>query len=290
MLDGLDALVLDIQDAGARFYTYITTLGYAMEAAAKKGIAFYVLDRPNPLTGSRVQGPMMDKNTKSFTGYFPLPIRHGMTVGELAEMFNVENKIGVKLHVIRMVGYQRTSWYDETGLPWVNPSPNLRSLTQAILYPGVAMVEGANVSVGRGTDTPFELLGAPWVSADELTQYLNKRQIPGVTFRPTHFVPHSNRFKDQPCHGIQIILNDRQCFDSPSLGVEIASALYRLYPKILRSTRRLGLWAVAGLSMPSRRANLMSLCRNGKNLSKSFKSYGPSICFISFQRREEKEG
>jgi uncharacterized protein YbbC (DUF1343 family) len=174
---------------------------------------------------------MMDKNTKSFTGYFPLPIRHGMTVGELAEMFNVENKIGVKLHVIRMVGYQRTSWYDETGLPWVNPSPNLRSLTQAILYPGVAMVEGANVSVGRGTDTPFELLGAPWMSADELTQYLNKRQIPGVTFRPTHFVPHSNRFKDQPCHGIQIILNDRQCFDSPSLGVEIASALYRLYPK-----------------------------------------------------------
>jgi uncharacterized protein YbbC (DUF1343 family) len=212
-----------------------------MEAAAKKGIAFYVLDRPNPLTGSRVQGPMMDKNTKSFTGYFPLPIRHGMTVGELAEMFNVENKIGVKLHVIRMVGYQRTSWYDETDLPWVNPSPNLRSLTQAILYPGVAMVEGANVSVGRGTDTPFELLGAPWMSADELTQYLNKRQIPGVTFRPTHFVPHSNRFKDQPCHGIQIILNDRQCFDSPSLGVEIASALYRLYSKDFEIDKTLGL-------------------------------------------------
>ena len=231
MLDGLDAVVFDIQDAGTRFYTYITTLGYAMEAAAKRGIAFYVLDRPNPLTGSWVQGPMMDKNTKSFTGYFPLPIRHGMTVGELAQMFNVENKIGVKLHVIRMAGYQRTSWYDETGLPWVNPSPNLRSLTQAILYPGVAMVEGANVSVGRGTDTPFQVLGAPWVSADELTQYLNKRKIPGVTFRPTHFVPHRYRFKDQPCHGIQIILNDRQCFDSPSLGVEIASALYRLYPK-----------------------------------------------------------
>jgi uncharacterized protein YbbC (DUF1343 family) len=231
MLDGVDALVLDIQDAGVRFYTYLTTLGYAMEAAAKKGIPFYVLDRPNPLTGSRVQGPMMDKDMKSFTGYFPLPIRHGMTVGELAEMFNVENKIGVKLHVIKMAGYQRTSWYDETGLPWVNPSPNLRSLTQAILYPGVAMVEGANVSVGRGTDAPFELLGAPWVSADELTHYLNKRQIPGVRFRPAHFVPHGYRFKDQPCHGIQMILDDRQCLDSPSLGIEIASALYRLYPK-----------------------------------------------------------
>jgi uncharacterized protein YbbC (DUF1343 family) len=241
MLDGLDALVLDIQDAGARFYTYITTLGYAMEAGAKKGIAFYVLDRPNPLTGSRVQGPIMDKDARSFTGYFPLPIRHGMTVGELAEMFNVENKIGVKLHVIKMAGYQRTSWYDQTGLPWVNPSPNLRSLTQAILYPGVAMVEGANVSVGRGTDTPFEILGAPWVSADELTQHLNKRQIPGVRFRPTHFVPHSNPFKEQPCHGIQIILDDRQCFDSPSLGIEIASALYRLYPKDFEIDKTLGL-------------------------------------------------
>jgi len=251
MLDGLDALVFDIQDAGTRFYTYITTLGYAMEAAAKKGIAFYVLDRPNPLTGSRVQGPMMDKDTKSFTGYFPLPIRHGMTVGELAEMFNVENKIGVMLHVVKMADYQRTSWYDETGLPWVNPSPNLRSLTQAILYPGVAMVEGANVSVGRGTDTPFELLGAPWVRADELTQYLNERQIPGVRFRQAHFVPRGYRFKDQPCHGIQIILNDRQCFDSPSLGIEIASALYRLYPKAFEIDKTLGLmgsrWLVDAL-------------------------------------------
>jgi uncharacterized protein YbbC (DUF1343 family) len=164
-----------------------------------------------------------------------------MTVGELAEMFNVENKIGVKLHVIKMAGYQRTSWYDETGLPWVNPSPNLRSLTQAILYPGVAMVEGANVSVGRGTDTPFELLGAPWVNAEHLTDYLNERQIPGVGFRPAHFIPHRDHFKDQPCHGIQILLNDRQCFDAPLLGIEIASALYRLYPKDFEIDKTLGL-------------------------------------------------
>jgi uncharacterized protein YbbC (DUF1343 family) len=231
MLTGLDALAFDIQDMGVRFYTYITTLGYAMEAAAKKGIAFYVLDRPNPITGAVVQGPIMEKNFKSFTGYFPLPIRHGMTVGELAQMFNTENRIGAKLHVIKMAGYDRAIWYDETGLPWVNPSPNLRTLTQGILYPGVAMVEGANVSVGRGTATPFELLGAPWIDADQLTQYLNGRQIPGVEFRRAHFVPDADRFKNRECRGVRIILTDRQALNSPSLGIEIASALYRLYPK-----------------------------------------------------------
>ncbi|MBI5968493.1 MAG: DUF1343 domain-containing protein [Deltaproteobacteria bacterium] len=155
MLNGLDVLVFDVQDVGVRFYTYITTMGYAMEAAAEKGIAFWVLDRPNPITGSLVQGPILEEDLKSFTGYFPLPIRHGMTVGELAKLFNRENKIGAKLQVIKMSGYKRTDWYDETGLPWVNPSPNLRTLTQMILYPGVAMAEGANVSVGRGSKTPF---------------------------------------------------------------------------------------------------------------------------------------
>ncbi len=174
MLIGLDALVFDIQDAGARFYTYITTMGYAMEACAKKGIPFYVLDRPNPINASLVQGPILDSNLRSFTGYFPLPIRHGMTVGELAKMFNGEKKIGAKLHVVKMRGYERTHWYDETGLLWVSPSPNLRTLTEAILYPGVAMVEGSNVSVGRGTTTPFELLGAPWINGEELASYLNQ--------------------------------------------------------------------------------------------------------------------
>jgi uncharacterized protein YbbC (DUF1343 family) len=202
-----------------------------MEAAAKKGILFYVLDRPNPITGTAVQGPVMEKNFKSFTGYFPLPIRHGMTVGELAEMFNAENRIGTKLHVIKMAGYDRTIWYDQTGLPWVNPSPNLHNLTQGTLYPGVAMVEGANVSVGRGTATPFELMGAPWIDADQLTQYLNGRKIPGVGFTRAHFVPDRDRFKNQECHGVRIFLMDRQALDSPSLGIEIAAALYRLYPK-----------------------------------------------------------
>jgi uncharacterized protein YbbC (DUF1343 family)/CubicO group peptidase (beta-lactamase class C family) len=241
MLKSLDALVFDIQDVGARFYTYITTMGYAMEAVARKGISFYVLDRPNPLTASLVQGPILDKGLRSFTGYFPLPIRHGMTVGELAEMFNAEKKMGVKLRGIKMRGYKRTFWYDETGLPWVKPSPNLGTLSEVVLYPGVAMVEGSNVSVGRGTDMPFELLGAPWINGKELAVYLNNRKIQGVHFMPVDFTPMSRPFKNEVCHGVQIMLVDRQTLDSSALGVEIASALHRLYPKDFQLDKTLGL-------------------------------------------------
>jgi uncharacterized protein YbbC (DUF1343 family)/CubicO group peptidase (beta-lactamase class C family) len=230
MLEGLDALIFDAQDAGVRYYTYVTTMAYAMEAAAKRRIPFYLLDRPNPINGSVVQGPVLDKDLQSFVGYFPMPVRHGMTVGELAQMFNAENKIGAKLHVIPMQGYERTDWYDETGLLWVNPSPNLRTLAQATLYPGVAMVEGANVSVGRGTNSPFELLGAPWINGRDLAAYLNSRKIQGVRFLPVDFMPNGSRYERQLCHGVQAILVDRQALDSPALGVEIASALYRLYP------------------------------------------------------------
>ena len=241
MLEGIDALVFDIQDAGVRFYTYITTMGYAMEAAAKRGIAFYVLDRPNPITASLVQGPLLDPDLESFVNYFPLPIRHGMTVGELARMFNTENNIGAKLRVIKMRDYERTDWYDETGLAWVNPSPNLRTLTEATLYPGVAFVEGANVSVGRGTDTPFELLGAPWINGRVLADFLNKREIQGVRFVAAEFTPTSNRFENQLCHGVQIVAVDRQALDPTVLGVEITSALYRLYPKDFELDRTLEL-------------------------------------------------
>ena len=241
MLKRLDALVFDVQDAGTRFYTYISTMGYALEAASRKKIAFYVLDRPNPITASLVQGPVMDREFKSFTGYFPLPIRHGMTVGELARMFNVENKIGVRLKIIQMNGYRRSDWYDETGLSWVNPSPNLRSLTQAVLYPGVALVEGSNMSVGRGTETPFELLGAPWIQAKEFSDYLNNRKIPGVEFLAMDFTPGSNPFKDQVCYGVRIVLLDRQSFDSAALGIEIISALYQLYPKDFQIDKTLSL-------------------------------------------------
>lgn len=231
MLDGLDALVFDIQDAGARFYTYITTMGYAMEAAAEKGIAFYVLDRPNPVTASVVQGPVLDKDMRSFTGYFPLPVRHGMTVGEMAEMFNNEYKIHADLHVIKMNGYNRTDWYDKTGLQWINPSPNLRSLTAAALYPGVALAEGANVSVGRGTGTPFEIVGAPWINGEKLSAYLNSRNIQGVSFMPLDFIPSGNPFKNKKCSGVRIVLTDRETLDSASLGIEVISALHKLYPK-----------------------------------------------------------
>jgi len=241
MLEEVDALVFDIQDAGARFYTYITTLGYSMEAAAQKGIPFYVLDRPNPITASLVQGPLLDEDLRSFTGYFPLPVRHGMTVGELAAMFNGERKIGADLHIIKMNGYRRTDWYDETGLPWVNPSPNLRSLTETILYPGVALVEGANVSVGRGTDRPFEVLGAPWIRAEELTAYLNNRKIPGVLFEQVDFRPESGPYKNRVCHGIRVVMVDRRILDSPALGVEIVSALRRLYPRDFQIDKTLGL-------------------------------------------------
>jgi len=241
MLAGLDALVFDIQDAGARFYTYITTMGYAMEACAKKGIPFYVLDRPNPINALLVQGPVLDSNLRSFTGYFPLPVRHGMTVGELAKMFNAEKKMGVKLRVIKMRGYERSQWYDETGLLWLSPSPNLQTLTEAALYPGVAMVEGANVSVGRGTKTPFELVGAPWMNGEEFASYLNNRNVQGVRFIPVDFKPKSSPFKNQLCHGVQIVLLNRQMLDSPALGIEIASALYRLYPKDFRVDKTLGL-------------------------------------------------
>jgi uncharacterized protein YbbC (DUF1343 family)/CubicO group peptidase (beta-lactamase class C family) len=241
MLAGMDALVFDVQDAGARFYTYITTMGYAMEACAKKGIPFYILDRPNPITGSMVQGPILDSNLKSFAGYFSLPVRHGMTVGELAKMFNVEMKIGVKLHVIKMRGYERTDWYDETGLLWVSPSPNLRTLAEAILYPGVGMVEGADVSVGRGTSTPFELLGAPWINGEELALYLNDRKIQGVRFMPIEFTPNHSQFKNQLCQGVRILLLDRQVLDSPALGIELTSALHRLRPKDFQLDKALGL-------------------------------------------------
>lgn len=241
MLKGLDGLVFDIQEAGARFYTYITTMAYAMEAAAERGIRFYVLDRPNPITGSIVQGPVMDPEFRSFTGFHPLPIRHGMTVGELAAMFNVEGRIGANLQVIRMEGYERHYWYDETGLPWVALSPNLQTLSQAILYPGVALVEAANVSVGRGTATPFEVVGAPWIDGTELARHLSYRKILGVSFQPVDFIPRSPPYKHQQCHGIRILLEDRQLLDSPYLGIEIAAALYRRYPEVFKLERILAL-------------------------------------------------
>ena len=228
-LKNLDAIVFDVQDAGVRFYTYETTLGYFLEGAAKAGIEMIVLDRPDPVTGSFVQGFPTDAGRESFTNYWTVPVRHGMTVGELAKMFNTERGINAKLTVVPMEGWERGDWFDSTGLEWVNPSPNLRSVTEAALYPGVALIEGANVSVGRGTDAPFELVGAPWIKSKEFSAYLNARGIAGVRFVPVEFTPGSSIYSEQRCQGVNIVLTDRNGFDGPELGVELAAALHKLY-------------------------------------------------------------
>jgi uncharacterized protein YbbC (DUF1343 family)/CubicO group peptidase (beta-lactamase class C family) len=230
MLRGIDVLVFDIQDAGIRFYTYITTMAYCMEEAARNKIPFYVLDRPNPLGGEAIEGPMLDKDRLSFVGYFPLPIRHGMTVGELAQMFNAENKIRAELHVIPMKDWMRRDLFEATGQPWIPPSPNLRSLDAALLYAGIEILQNGGVSVGRGTDTPFELFGAPWIKGVDLARELNQRFIPGVRFVPTKFTPRSGLHKDVPCEGVSIVITDRPSVHSVLMGLEIAAVLRRLYP------------------------------------------------------------
>jgi uncharacterized protein YbbC (DUF1343 family)/CubicO group peptidase (beta-lactamase class C family) len=230
VMKSLDAVVIDIQDAGVPFYTYETTLGYFLEAAAAAGIEVIVLDRPNPVTGSYVQGPVADAGHEKFTGYWTVPVRHGMTMGELAKMFNAERNINAKLTVVPMEGWQRGDWFDSTGLGWVNPSPNLRSLTEAMLYPGVALIEYTNVSVGRGTDTPFEVVGAPWVKGRELAAYLNARGIAGVRFVPVTFTPAAAVYSGQKCEGVNLVLTERNALDAPELGIELATALQKLYP------------------------------------------------------------
>ena len=231
VLTSLDAVVYDIQDAGVRFYTYETTLGYFLEGAAKAGIEVFVLDRPDPITGSFVQGPVATPGKESFVTYHSLPVRHGMTVGELAKLFNEERNIHARLTVIPMTGWQRGDWFDSTSLTWTNPSPNLRSVNEATLYPGVGLVEGTNISVGRGTDTPFEVVGAPWIKAREFAQYLNARMLSGVRFVPVTFMPTSSNYANQVCQGVNIIVTDRNGLDAPELGIELASALLKLYPK-----------------------------------------------------------
>jgi uncharacterized protein YbbC (DUF1343 family)/CubicO group peptidase (beta-lactamase class C family) len=230
MLAGVDAVVVDLQDIGARFYTYPATVAYVMEETAKRGIAVIVLDRPNPI-GAAVEGPVQDAPAVGFTGYFPMPIRHGMTLGELAKLFNGqgEKKIGAALTVVPMRSWRRTEWFDETGLTWTNPSPNMRNMNAAALYPGIGAIEGTNISVGRGTDSPFEQLGAPWIDGAALAVALNARGIPGIRFYPTTFVPSADaKLGGMPCHGVFLIVTDRDALRPVRLGLEIASALVRL--------------------------------------------------------------
>lgn len=229
-LKDLDALVFDIQDIGTRFYTYISTLGHILEEGAKAKLPVFVLDRPNPIGGVEVEGPIADSDKLSFISYHTIPTRHGLTIGELAQLFNKQRNIGADLRVIKMEGWRRWMWFDETNLTWINPSPNMRSLTEATLYPGVGLLETTNVSVGRGTDTPFEIVGAPWIQGDKLAEHLNQRGLPGVRFVPVRFTPKASVFKDEACGGVNIIITDRAAFRPLPAGIEMALALRKLYP------------------------------------------------------------
>jgi uncharacterized protein YbbC (DUF1343 family)/CubicO group peptidase (beta-lactamase class C family) len=230
-LTGIDTLVIDLQDIGTRFYTYMTTMAYVMEEAASRGIRVVVLDRPNPINGFAIEGPALDAGAVGFTGYLPaMPIWHGMTMGELARLFNGEKQLGVDLTVIAARHWRRDAWFDETSLAWINPSPNMRTLYAAALYPGIGAFESANISVGRGTDTPFEHVGAPWIDGQRLSDALNARQIPGVRFYPVRFTPASSRYSGEECQGVFIVITDRQSLRPVRVGVELASALTTLFP------------------------------------------------------------
>jgi SSS family transporter len=230
-LRGLDAVVIDIADAGVRFYTYETVARYFLEVAGQTGTEVVVLDRPNPIGGAWTQGPVSDIGRDSYVNVAPVPVRHGMTLGELARYFNEEFHLHATLTVVAMTGWQRGDWFDATGLTWTNPSPNLRSLQEAVLYPAVGLIETSNISVGRGTDTPFEYVGAPWIDGRTLAHTLNARFLPGVRFLPVEFTPHAPYpYADQLCHGIELIVTDRNVLDSPELGLEIVTALHKLFP------------------------------------------------------------
>ncbi len=228
-LEKIDTLVFDIQDVGARFYTYPSTMCQAMEAAAEAGKEFFVLDRPNPIDGVTIEGPLLDENRKSFVGHQCLPVRHGMTVGELARMYAKEHNLNVKLRIIRMEGWQRHMLLYDTGLDWLNPSPNMRSLTAALLYPGIGLMEFTNVSVGRGTDAPFEVMGAPWIHERELADVVNAANPPGVRVVPLRFTPTASKFAGEQCHGLNFIITDSSQFRSFDLGLIVAHALLKLH-------------------------------------------------------------
>ena len=239
MLTGIDALVFDVQDAGVRFYTYTTTMAYCMEEAAKRGIAFYVLDRRNPLGGQIVEGPMVDPDKTAFVPYIPLPVRYGLTIGKPAQFFNSENHINCELHVVAMKNWHRNYFFESTGIRWIPPSPNLRTLKGAILYPGLEILQNAGVSVGRGTETPFEEFGAPWLNGEEVAAELNDKNLPGVHFVEQRFIPVSGLYAGKRCGGVGVRITDRAAVRSMRIGLEIASLLQKKYPANFDSSKTL---------------------------------------------------
>ncbi len=231
MLKGVDTIVFDIQDIGTRFYTYITTMGMAIEEAGKRHIRFIVLDRPNPIRGDMIEGDVLDSDIKRMTGYYEIPTRHGLTVGEIALWMNDTRKLGANVRVIKMKKWTRSQWYDQTGLKFIPPSPNIPSLAAALLYSGVGCFEATNVAVGRGTDTPFEVLGAPWMNGNALSAYLRGLDFPGLLFEPVEFTPEKDIYKGERCEGVRMILTDRNKVQPYKLFVRVFLYLHVNYPK-----------------------------------------------------------
>ena len=231
MLTGLDVLVFDIQPVGVRFYTYVTTLLYVMRAAAEQGLPLIVCDRPNPIGGEAVEGALLEQGFESFVGPGPLPIRYGLTVGELARMANEAWSIGCDLTVVGCVGWRRTMWFDDTGLAWVPPSPAMPWPATTIVYPGTCLIEGTNLSEGRGTALPFHLLGAPWIEGWRLAKPLNRLDLPGVRFRPAGFQPAVGKWADQRCGGVQLHVTDRRAFRPVTAGLHLIATVRDLYPQ-----------------------------------------------------------
>jgi uncharacterized protein YbbC (DUF1343 family) len=272
----IDAFVYDIQDIGARFYTYTATLKNVLEEAAKAGKPVFVLDRPNPINGNAVEGSLADEDKLNFIAPHTVPVRYGMTIGEYAQLMNVERKINADLRVIKMEGWSRSMWFDETGQTWVNPSPNMRSLTQATLYPGIGLLETTNLSVGRGTDTPFEVIGAPYIDGQKLAAYLNGRNIKGVRFIPIRYKPNASVFKDEQLGGVNIVITDRNALNSYQMGIEIAAALRKLYPND---------WQVDRYGRLLVNAEFLDMVKRGETPENIEKAVNPKVS--EFMRRRE---
>ena len=277
MLKGIDALVFDVQDAGVRFYTYTVTMAYCMEEAAKRNIAFFVLDRPNPIGGEIVEGPVLDADKTNFVGYFPMPVRYGLTIGELAQLFNGENHIGADLHVITMKNWHRNYFFESTGIRWIPPSPNLRTTKGSVLYPGIEILQNAGVSVGRGTQTPFEEFGAPWMDGDSVAAALNERHLPGLHFTGQPFIPVSGLYSGQRCGGVAVRIIDRYKVRAMTMGLEIAVVLQKLYPKQFEFEKLLGLVG---------NADTIQQLQSGVAPEKIVASWAPSLATFDQIRRK----
>ncbi|MEO8796552.1 MAG: exo-beta-N-acetylmuramidase NamZ domain-containing protein, partial [Polyangiaceae bacterium] len=277
MMNGIDAVVVDLQDAGARFFTYASTMHRVLKVAASRGVRVFILDRPNPIDGVTVSGPVSSSANASFVNHLPLPTRHGLTMGELAELANAEEHLGVRLEVVRMENWRRTSLYDDTNLPWQNPSPNLRSSTEALLYPGVALLEGANVSVGRGTDTPFEVVGAPWIDGKTLAKTLARDGLVGITFMATTFTPSSGTFSNQMVSGVKLTVTDRTHIDPVRVGLAIARSLQVDWP---------GSWKLEGIAGSVANAKTMQALAAGKSDADVQATYAADL--TAFRTKREK--